>query len=338
MEITSFCLCRSGYVFAKAHILWLKFTDIRIEIACMTYRHGKKLKFLILGGNGFLGSALSSYLERDYNVITGVRSGYQGNRKLNFVDLKYHDSKFLGEQISQLNPDVVINCIAVADVDECERNLGGARNVMVHQFKDILGIICEMDVPFIHISTDQLYTDNSQTKFSEADCTSPCNNYGRLKLMSEQICLENCEKSIILRTNFFGRNPSGHISSTESIVKRLINGGIYHGFQDVRYTPVHTQVIGKVVSEFESIPMSQVYNISSDEVISKYDFVLKICEKLDLDRNLVKEGKVEQFGLLAKRSNNMALCNKKIKSIFPNLDLSFEKSLDYFVNELVVSN
>ena len=296
----------------------------------------KKNRILILGGNGFLGSCIFRKLNNTFLVFRGIRSNSNVDDKHNSIIIKYTDNKKLIEVVRQVQPDVIINTIGIANVDACELNKKKANEVMIEN----LYVLCEalncLKIPIVHISTDQLYSDLDKEKFTEDDQTSPCNNYGSVKLAAEQLLLSEYDQSIILRTNFFGVSNIGRRSQVDNILYELEEFGGYKGFFDVVYTPVHTSILAEVVSKWDRMQYSSIYNISCDEIISKYEFAQLICKQFGIDQDKVTPVSVDTFNFHAKRSKNMALCNKKIKSLMPEIDFSITHSLDIFLKERVL--
>ena len=72
------------------------------------------MKFLIFGGNGFLGSYLKKFLRKKFFVNTVTRI------KNNGIYLKNYKLQNVSKIISRTAPDVIINTIALTDVDKCE--------------------------------------------------------------------------------------------------------------------------------------------------------------------------------------------------------------------------
>ena len=86
--------------------------------------------------------------------------------------------------VQRYKPDVVLNCAAVTDVDQCERapdhaisvNALGAANV---------AIVCRMrDVPLVHVSTDYVFSGSGGPRDHRSE-TYPVNSYGLSKLLGE---------------------------------------------------------------------------------------------------------------------------------------------------------
>jgi dTDP-4-dehydrorhamnose reductase len=111
--------------------------------------------FLVLGGTGLLGSEFVNELSKFYSVsatfheVKPFKVGQVNWHRLNAIDLVS-----INELIYLLRPKVVINCIALTDVDKCELYPKLAADLN-HLLPKTLAKICsEIGVYLVHISTD----------------------------------------------------------------------------------------------------------------------------------------------------------------------------------------
>ena len=149
------------------------------------------MTWLITGGSGQLGIAISQEL---------------GERKLHFrvtnsKELDITLSPVIPEFIAQMSPKVIVNCAAWTDVDGAENsellasrvNSGGAENV-AHGAK-----LCMAKL--IHISTDYVFSGDSNTPWQVDSVINPQSAYGRTKAEGEsKILAIYPENSLIVRT------------------------------------------------------------------------------------------------------------------------------------------
>ena len=83
-----------------------------------------KKTILITGSSGQLGNSLSSYLFESFDIISTSRTG-----KKNFLKLDITNKKNVNAVLKAYNPDIIINCSAITDVDFCENNHSLCRKV-----------------------------------------------------------------------------------------------------------------------------------------------------------------------------------------------------------------
>ena len=120
------------------------------------------MKIIILGANSFLGSYLCNFLEKKNNVLKCGR-----NKRHDIILKKFSQIK-LSKIFRKNLPDVIINLIALTNVDLCEKkpkiadetNRGIVKNIVDSIIKSRLS----KKVFFLHISTDQVYSGKGPHK------------------------------------------------------------------------------------------------------------------------------------------------------------------------------
>ena len=146
------------------------------------------MKIYIAGASGQLGSYLKYKLKNKKNIKIYTKR-YNLLLKKSYFHLK------------KINPDIIINCSGLTDVNLCEFNYNKALKLN-QTIPSNLNEFCESENIFlIHISTDHVYDGKNQIK-SREDQIKIVNKYARSKLMGEAKI--NSKKFLILRTNFFG--------------------------------------------------------------------------------------------------------------------------------------
>ena len=111
-------------------------------------------------------------------------------RQINIEGVQCHllDWHFLSELrkiIEKINPSIIINAVALTDVDNCEKYRGEAHKTNVEIARDLAILSCDLDAKFIQISTDQLF-DGKGTFYSEIEEPNPLNEYGLTKWRAEE--------------------------------------------------------------------------------------------------------------------------------------------------------
>tara|TARA_A100001011_G_C14319001_1_gene849480 strand:+ start:4682 stop:6739 length:2058 start_codon:yes stop_codon:yes gene_type:complete len=271
----------------------------------------------IVGANGLLGSNLSQYLQ-EYNLRLSVRTFK------NIFDDKYYDRNKnfnnLNKNIKKFKPDIIINTVGLANVDDCEKFKKKAKFSNVTFAVNLSKIAKNINAKFIHISTDHLFNDNKNF-YSETDKPHPLNYYAKTKLEAEKKILNNNKDSLILRTNFFDWGPLGNPSFIDKIYNNLIVSKEIHLFNDVYFNPLSIKELSKILEKiFLKKNITGILNVTSSESISKYEFGLKVAKIFSFNKNLIKSISKKEL-IITRRPNKLTLSNKKIKKI---LNLKFK--------------
>lgn len=112
--------------------------------------------------------------------------------------------------IRDARPDAVINAAAWTAVDLAEGQEAAARVVNGEAPGQMAQACAELGAPFVHISTDYVFSGAGEAPWREDDATAPINAYGRSKRLGEEHVLRRGGRCAILRTSWvfsrFGAN------------------------------------------------------------------------------------------------------------------------------------
>ena len=149
------------------------------------------MSWLITGGSGQLGIAVSQELgER------GIVFHAWGSQ-----DLDITKGPIVLDLISQLSPKVIINCAAWTDVDGAETNELQALRVNSDGADNLATAAKLGSLKLIHVSTDYVFSGESQTPWQVSDEINPQSAYGRTKAEGEsRVKAVYPENSFIMRT------------------------------------------------------------------------------------------------------------------------------------------
>jgi len=171
------------------------------------------MSWLVTGASGQLGIAVSQELGRRGFLFHAWNS----------QDLDITQGPIVQDVISKLSPKTIINCAAWTDVDGAEVNELQAARVNVDGALNIALAAKECGAKLIQISTDYVFSGESQTPWQVADEINPKSAYGRTKAGGESRVLETyLENSFIVRTAWL-YSPWGK-NFAKTITKLALNG------------------------------------------------------------------------------------------------------------------
>ena len=270
-----------------------------------------KIKILITGANGMLGSSLCQLYEHTNDVYAFHRDRECYASCLADFNLDLTNQEKLKKIFLPIKPDLVIHCAGLTDVDKCEKNPELAYDANVTAAKH-LAQICGKDTKLVYISTDQVYGVADDHSESNIDL-QPLNIYGKTKLQGEYKVREHSPAHIIIRTNIFGWNVKpGKTGSAEWMYHSLKMKKTITLFDDYIFSPVYTKCLGDVIIQLVQMNFSGVVNAGSPEPCSKYAFCMQLAEVFGLDKSLIIKGSVTEHAFEAARPNNLTLNTQKL--------------------------
>lgn len=168
------------------------------------------MKVLITGANGQLGRELCEVLMGEgYEVFP-----YGKN------DLNIGEIEAVRDALISNKPDVVINCAAYTKVDDCESHYSIAYAVNVIGPRN-LAVICKaLDVKLLHLSTDFVFSGDSDRPYFEYDPVQPLSVYGQTKLAGEKAIQREMTQYFIIRTSWlYGKYGHNFVKTMLSLAQ-----------------------------------------------------------------------------------------------------------------------
>ncbi len=271
-------------------------------------------KVYITGIYGMLGTALVRSFNQNYSVYGCDIIENPGLKNAIVETYDLSDSKRLEQELSEIQPDLVINCAAMINVDGCEDNPKLAEKINADIPKTLAELSKKFSFKLIQISTDAVFDGNKDTLYSENDTVNPLNVYAKTKLLGEQYIQKISSNHTILRTNIYGWNLK-KVHFAEWIYNSLLKKETITMFTDVYTTPIYVTHLAEIIHEIFNKDIKGLYNASGTEKISKHDFAIKLADIFSLQKETITPISVETFNFKAPRAKNMALSCDKLQEV-----------------------
>ena len=275
-----------------------------------------------------LGTSWIDYIHSKHKIYCPLNNSVI-SKKENVIAKKVNlfNYKIFEKYLKQINPDHIIHTAALTNVDSCEKQKIKAKKINYQLTKNIANLCKKYSIKLIYISTDHLFS-GKKIFCKESDKTDPVNQYALTKRNGEKEILKS-KKNLILRTNFFGKSLNNKESFSDFVIKNLKKKFFITLFDDVYITPLEINNFIQIAEVLIEKNKSGIYNISSNERISKYNLGLKIAKLLDLDEKYILRGSIENANLFSKRPKDMSLSNKKLRKLIDKnkLGINFQLNL-----------
>ncbi len=105
-------------------------------------------------------------------------------------------------QIERVQPDLVINAAAYTAVDKAETQPELAAKLNGDAPGEMARAAADAGVPFVHVSTDYVYSGAGETPWKPDDPTGPLGVYGRTKLAGDEAVVAAGGRYAVLRTSW----------------------------------------------------------------------------------------------------------------------------------------
>ena len=282
------------------------------------------MKIAVFGSKGRLGNILSKILlENGHQIVQLSRENFDMDKFL------------IGIQLFETNFDLMINTIALTNVDSCEINPEIAMKVNA-DFPLALARFCDVHgIKLIHISTDYVFSGNSSGKYSELSFPDPISQYGKSKLQGELNVLSIGEsRGLIIRTawllDFYKRN----------FLTWIVNEYTSHNkeicvISDQYGSPTSTLYLAKKIAELINTEANQILHITNFGQASWFELAHQVAtirgfsvhRLIPISGNSIKQ--------LAPRPKNSSMISVKDKIYNLDLSLTWENSLEQILRNQV---
>jgi dTDP-4-dehydrorhamnose reductase len=222
--------------------------------------------------------------QRGWN-ITGVVAHFAGalpdlDERLQ-VDLA--DPAALRTLLSQNRWQAIVNCAAVSEPGDCERDPAQAHALNIGLPGVLAAFARERAVRLVHVSTEQVF-DGEHAPYAPEDPVRPINLYGRLKAESEQRVHELAPEAVTVRAPLLmGNSPSGRRSLHERLLAEWMAGRVPKLFRDEIRQVAHADDLAEVLLDLvERTALVGVYHWAGAEAASRWELGERIRAHFNL--------------------------------------------------------
>ena len=262
------------------------------------------MNILVSGATGMLGRVIvKDCLSNSFNVSTIGRS----NPEIPEVDHINYD--FSNSSFSQIKSkktfDFIIHCAANTDHSDCDKNIINCYEINAFSVLALRKLF--PNVFFILISSDAVFNDNCENRTFDGP-TRALSNYGVSKEIAEKLTLL-FNKSLVIRTTIVGFSDQKK-SLCDWIVNSLEGRKNIKLFDDVLFNPISIYELSKAIIFIINNShdyTSKIIHINNQEVISKYEFGIRLAELLELDSKYIEKGSLHAFENKGNRNFNQQL-------------------------------
>jgi dTDP-4-dehydrorhamnose reductase len=252
-----------------------------------------KVKVLVLGVSGMLGSSIMRFLSESPGLIVfgSIRSAEVLNsfnsdlRKNIIMGVDVESDSSLRGFLSDISPDVVINCIGLIKQLSSGNDPLSAISINSLLPHRLAKICAENQIRVIQMGTDCVFSGRLGL-YKESDIPDAIDLYGRTKYLGEL----NYPNTITLRTSIIGHELAG---SHSLIGWFLSQQNSVYGFKKMIFSGLPTVEMARIIRDFV-IPFPQLsglYHVSANP-ISKYDLLHLVASEYEKNISILPDDKI----------------------------------------------
>ena len=268
-------------------------------------------KILVVGASGLVGNALMSEFAPHHNT-TGTFCKSGGNPNLIHLDLR--DRTEVRSVLLRIHPDVILCSAAEPNVELCEIDPAGTRQINVTGLQTLIEDAAEIGAGFVYFSSEYVF-DGINGPYSENDARNPLNEYGRQKAECERMIAGQLNRYIIGRVS----GVYGWEKRRKNFVVRLIDSlGSGHPVKvpyDQIITPTYAPSLARSVRHLVENGNWGLIHLSGSLALFRTDFAHLIATVFDLDASLVVPTATSELKLHAARPRSAGLAADKAQTL-----------------------
>jgi dTDP-4-dehydrorhamnose reductase len=269
------------------------------------------MRILVTGASGLLGLNLALDATKEHHVFGLTNRNPLHTDAFSVLNTDLLESGAVERLLERTQPDWVIHCAALANLEACEADPEQARQLNTEVPRKLAQHVARGGARLIHVSTDAVF-DGQRGDYTEADTPNPLSVYAQTKLDGERAVAQANPDAIIARVNLFGWSLNGKRSLSEFFFNNLLAGRTVMGFTDVLFCPLLANDLAGIFIRMLEKNLHGLYHVVSSQCMSKYDFGLAIARRFSLNEELIRPASVIQGGLKAARSPRLSLRSDKL--------------------------
>ena len=232
------------------------------------------LKLWIVGSNSQVGTALNELIEPlDIEVF---------NTDKEEIDIANTNDIIRFGEINR--PDVIINCAAITNLDECASDKDQAFRVNALGPRNLCIVARKIGAKVVQLSTDDVFDGTNDRPYNEFDRTNPQTIYGRSKKAGEDYVKEFTHKHFIIRSNWVygkkGKNFGNDLLNYDQAVLNVAG--------DQLGSPTSAKDLARAILYLIKTNEYGTYHITCKGVCSRYEFAQYLKERADKKIELKK--------------------------------------------------
>jgi dTDP-4-dehydrorhamnose reductase len=269
------------------------------------------MKYLITGSKGQIGSSVKEKV--------GAAVGL--DRSDSDINQDISDEEVIAK-IEEENPDVIVHCAALTDLDYAEEKPEVTESVNVKGTRNIVEAAEKTNSHLIYISTDYVF-EGETGSYSEEDSPDPVSWYAKTKYQGENVVRDSDIRSTILRTSVVFKEDFENFFTWAK--GELEDGNKVTAITDQTCCPTFAPNLAEIIVEAAEEEIIGVYHAAGDSKVTRYESVQIMKEELGFGGE-VKRSKMEDLPWKAQRPKDSSLSLAKLKEDFETQPISISEA------------
>jgi len=249
---------------------------------------------LVLGAGGLLGSNVAATAQTRDTGVSGTYHSTEPSLDVPMQQFDIRDEDAVSDLLNECDPDLVVNCAAMTDVDGCEDAPEEAFAVNGRAPGAVAERCHEREIDLVHISTDYVFDGSASKPYEESASPNPIQVYGESKLTGEHEVREVYPDALQVRLSFvwgIHRGTDALTGFPAWVRDRLAAAEPTPLFIDQSVTPTRAGTAAATILALVDAGQSGLFHVAARNCVTPHDFGAQICERMDADTSLIESGR-----------------------------------------------
>jgi dTDP-4-dehydrorhamnose reductase len=213
--------------------------------------------------------------------------------------------------IHEAEPNVIVNCAAMTNVDACENERERAWKINVEGVEHLIEASRRTNAKIYHVSTDYVF-DGKSGPYDEQARPEPLSYYGKTKLASENALHISGVQYFIARSMvLYGTGINVKPNFALWLIQNLEQHHPVKIVDDQFGNPTLVDDLGQGILCAIELERLGTYHFAGRDIVSRYQFAVRLAHIFDFDPNLIVPIKTAQLRQPAARPMKSGLITLK---------------------------
>jgi dTDP-4-dehydrorhamnose reductase len=272
------------------------------------------VKFLVIGGSGFIGTHLMAELRQAGHLVigTGSHSGLPEFQKFDLLEDSLSASIpsqfFKGDE-----PPVLVLTAVQGNMDQCLGDRDRSYRINVSKPIDLIREAASLGCRVVFLSTGHVF-DGTVGNRREEDPVKPVNEYARQKLEVENFLLAQFPGSFIARMDKVIGEDLGHHHLLSEWWRQAQDCNPILCVKGMEISPTSVLDIARGLRVASERKLSGIYHLAGPDRLTRAEFAKSFCAYGNFETEII-EKPLGEFGFLDGRALRSSLSGLKFTEV-----------------------
>lgn len=245
---------------------------------------------LVIGGNGFVGSAIARHLSTHHRVTATHQGPYTPIPGVKFVRLgNLADKNACKAVVTSVEPEIVIYAVGSHDLLACEQNMQKTQLMHSGGVTNVFATSDTFKSKFIYISSDYVFS-GVEGNYLENSTAIPAFQLGKAKLGAENFLKSRSLNYLVVRcAPLLGRGTLEHPSFIDEIREASLRKRKVKFSNKSIHNPVHISLLQQLLTNAIELDLRNKYfHVGGLTKVSMAELAKAVTQHLKLDPQTIE--------------------------------------------------